>query len=75
MVNCKLNEILLGDVAAEIYANFQIVQRNKNDLIFICWSSFGILFTFVFNFVSPLKGSHPNLGNQGMSLADHVTLH
>lgn len=33
MVNCKLNEILLGDVTTEIYANFQMVQRNRNDLI------------------------------------------
>ena len=33
MVNCKLNEILLGDVAAEMYANFQMMQRNRNDLI------------------------------------------
>lgn len=65
MVNCKLNEILLGDVAAEMYADFQMVQRNRKDLI-ACWSSSGILFTFVFNSVSPLKGSRPNLGNQGM---------
>ena len=33
MVNCKLNEILLGDVAAEMYADFQMVQRNRKDLI------------------------------------------
>ena len=38
MVNCKLNEILLGDVAAEIYANFQIVHMLVLfwDIIHIC---------------------------------------
>ena len=71
IVNCKLNEVLLCNVAIKMYPSFWIMHGNRNDLIacvgpvvprvlFTCWNVCLILD------VTFLKGSHSKLGNQRM---------